>query len=143
MTNKEYKKALEEAKEYNWYTDGLEVDYNPWARREYNTFLNADRKRELRESMRGMKKLPGCNDRACVVDDGKEKVLRSYFTDVATIKNGRLVKTWRGYSNTTKKHIDEFCYLYGFPVLSKRQWIALKPDRAYTKKELEQIREEN
>lgn len=41
------------------------------------------------------------------------KVLQSYYTDVVEIDaNGKIVRLWDGWSNTTGRHIVAFCGLY-------------------------------
>lgn len=58
--------------------------------------------------------------KANVVDYGNRKVLRSYSTDVAEIKNGKaFVKGL--YSQTTTRHIKEFLKQEGFKVENSKQ----------------------
>ena len=53
---------------------------------------------------------------------GKRVFLQSYDTIVAYIANGKLFKLWDGYSVTTSRHIQAFCYTYGVKGPSKKEW---------------------
>lgn len=84
---------------------------------------------ELKELQKDVKNRDGallknCNGRATIrINKNRDIILTSYYTDVAIISGGRFYKTWRGYSATTLKHINEFCSLYGFKTFSKYEWI--------------------
>lgn len=52
-------------------------------------------------------------------------ILTSYATNVAKIKNGKLVRLWGGWSATTQRHINAFCETYGLPTINKKQWEAM------------------
>ena len=53
--------------------------------------------------------------------------LRSYDTTVCSIdQNGKFRRHWRGYSATTMRHVNEFCYQYGIDVRGKAEWCALE-----------------
>ena len=53
------------------------------------------------------------------LDDGT-RVLTSYDTHVAQVKDGKLsVFGW--YSATTARHINEFAMQHGFPKLTKKE----------------------
>lgn len=61
-----------------------------------------------------------------IIDENGEIFLRSYNTLVCYInKNKEFVRLWEGYSNTTQKHINDFCKLYGFKGYSKKEWLNL------------------
>lgn len=54
------------------------------------------------------------------------KVLTSYKTEVAAIMpDGSFVRLWTGYSDTTKRHVNEFCLQNGLPGFSKAEWLRL------------------
>lgn len=53
-------------------------------------------------------------------------VLHSYNTDVIKItKGGEIIRLWNGYSNTTKKHINDFLVQNGFKPMNKKEWLSL------------------
>lgn len=54
-------------------------------------------------------------------------ILKSYNTDVCRINrnSGEFERLWSGWSATTAKHINDFLGQYGFPRLSKKEWLAL------------------
>ena len=112
MTNKEYKNALSEHILYGG------CDY-----------LTPEALHALREDIktRDGVLLKNCNNRATMRSDKNgAHVLTSYLTDVAIISGGRFYKIWRGYSQTTLKHVNEFRRVHGLPALNKREWIELE-----------------
>ena len=55
-------------------------------------------------------------------DDGSI-ALQSYSTIVAVIMNGTTIRTWGGYSNTTRRHVNDFFYQYGDKkLIGKKNW---------------------
>lgn len=50
--------------------------------------------------------------RAFVIHDGNNIYLQSYDTIVLTMKNGELTRNWKGYSQTTARHIGMFLDMY-------------------------------
>lgn len=58
------------------------------------------------------------------IEDGKE-ILFSYNTPVCYIENGRFVRTWKGWSATTAKHINAFRVQNNLPKISKKEWMDL------------------
>ena len=104
-----YKKALDEHVVFNGY------DY-----------LTSEAVKELRRDVkqRAGVMLSNSNGRATIrTNKNGDVVLTSYYTDVAVISDGRFYKTWRGYSNTTLKHVNEFRRIYGLPAMNKKEWI--------------------
>ena len=68
--------------------------------------------------------LKNCNGRATIrTNKNGDIILTSYYTDVAIISGGRFYKTWRGYSATTLKHVNEFRRVYGLSSMNKKEWI--------------------
>lgn len=53
-------------------------------------------------------------------------LLRSYDTIVCMIKNNKFYRTWAGYSNTTKNHVNAFRNYYGFETINKKTWDSLE-----------------
>ena len=53
------------------------------------------------------------------------KTLKSYYTDVCTVRDGKLVRLWDGWSSTTAKHVDMFCDYYKLPRVCKKDWLAM------------------
>lgn len=51
--------------------------------------------------------------------------LRSYATDVAWTDGIHLTRLWDGYSETTMRHVQSFCALYGIPCGGKLWWMGL------------------
>ena len=62
--------------------------------------------------------------KAHVIATEKAVYLVSYETIVCKIEDNKLVKLWGGYSDTTKRHINEFIRQYGHCIetLNKKQW---------------------
>ena len=58
---------------------------------------------------------------ALIKNEGKV-FLQSYNTIVACIDKGKLLKLWDGYSATTARHIDAFCYSFDVKSVSKKEW---------------------
>lgn len=51
--------------------------------------------------------------KAYVIEEGDKKTLYSYETPIMTIYgNGRAVRLWNDWSNTTGKHIFAFCDMH-------------------------------
>lgn len=79
-----------------------------------------------------IKELKPINDRqqsfykkAYVIIDGNTKILQSYNTQVCKIVDGKFFRLWSGYSDTTKRHINEFRTQNGFEPINKKQWFAM------------------
>lgn len=60
--------------------------------------------------------------KAKVEDLGKEKILYSYDTLVASIIGDTFIRLWSGYSATTMRHVNSFLEHYGYHVGGKRFW---------------------
>ena len=55
-------------------------------------------------------------------DDGSI-ALQSYSTIVAVIVNGNVIRTWGGYSDTTRRHVNDFLYQNGHSdLIGKKNW---------------------
>lgn len=56
--------------------------------------------------------LPNSNNKARVLKDSDgDEFLYSYDTSVLVKHNGKLYRTWNGWSATTGRHIKEYCGL--------------------------------
>lgn len=67
------------------------------------------------------------SDRAIVIKDNYNiHYLKSYYTTVAAIADGKFYKLWEGYSATTMKHINAFLQMHGFPTISKHDWVMME-----------------
>ncbi len=65
-----------------------------------------------------------------VFDDGYT-VLYSYTTAVCEISpDGKLHRTWAGYSATTMKHVNDFMVQYGFGGCGAERWRSFPVERA-------------
>lgn len=63
--------------------------------------------------------------KAFVKEDNGIATLYSYNTPVATIKNGKLIRLWSGWSATTSKHVDAFCDYYNLNKVNKKKWMEM------------------
>ena len=54
-----------------------------------------------------------------------EHALISYYTHVATVKDGKLYRHWNGWSATTAKHVRELCHRYGLDAPNKHEWLSM------------------
>lgn len=69
--------------------------------------------------------LPGSNNRALIITDGKTSYLQSYDTMILMYQDGKLFKLWDDFSKTTMKHINTFLSMQGLKQLNKKEWLAL------------------
>lgn len=61
--------------------------------------------------------------KAQVIENNGVKYLKSYNTIVCKIgRNGKFYRFWHDYSQTTMRHINSFCDLYGVPNGGKNWW---------------------
>ena len=60
--------------------------------------------------------------KAALIENKGRVFLQSYDTIVACVDKGKLLKLWDGYSATTARHIDAFCYSFGVKPVSKKDW---------------------
>ena len=60
--------------------------------------------------------------KAALIENKGRVFLQSYDTVVACIDKGKLFKLWDGYSATTARHINAFCYSFGVKPVSKKEW---------------------
>lgn len=129
MTNKEYKAAREAAENAN----ELETftTYEGYFCRA-NRYMKPDDIKELRQEYRQDKKenkafsLDEFGSRAVIIPTKTGAILKSYYTEVAEIRNGEFIKLWEGYSVTTHKHINAFRNHYGMRTISKRELIEME-----------------
>lgn len=61
-------------------------------------------------------------NKARVIENGDEKILVSYTTNVASISHGK-AKVFGTHSPTTLRHIKEFLRQNGFTAINKKQII--------------------
>ena len=128
MNNKEYKIARERA-ESAAELDTFVSYYGIFNRA--NRYMKPDDIKELRaeyktdKSERAAFVLDDFGGRAVIIPTDAGAILKSYYTDVAEIRNGEFIKKWAGYSNTTLKHINAFRNHFGFDTISKREWIEM------------------
>ena len=67
--------------------------------------------------------------KAHVIEKDGETLLQSYDTIVCKInRGGDFVRLWGGYSDTTKRHVNDFRRLFNLPGLNKKEWNALPVD---------------
>ena len=111
MTNKEYKKALDNHIQHWDYLTQDQV-------KEVKTELKADKKN-------GAFSVDGMTDRAVIIPVEHGLVLKSYQTKVCAYIDGEFYKTWEGWSATTMKHINAFRRACNLPTLSKKEWVAM------------------
>ena len=65
--------------------------------------------------------------KAQVIENNGVKYLKSYNTIVCKIgRNGKFYRFWDGYSQTTMRHINSFCDLYGVPNGGNNWWMNQK-----------------
>ncbi len=71
--------------------------------------------------------------KAIVIEDQSGIVyLRSYNTIVRCInKDGKFIRLWSGYSDTTKRHINDFCKFYNLPGFNKKEWLQLEVENIH------------
>ena len=127
MTNKQYKIAREEAES----ADELYTfeKYNGWRTTRH---LDSDDLKEIRADYKNTKKelnafsLEGFGGRALIIPTDSGYILKSYYTEVAEIRDGEFLKLWGGFSVTTLKHINIFRSFANMSTLSKREWIELE-----------------
>ena len=93
--------------------------------REAQKYLRRDIK-DRKES--GHKVVLGTNNKATwYFDENGNKVLRSYYTDVARLDlYGNLYKLWNGYSVTTLNHINAFLKANGLAGICKYDWVMME-----------------
>ena len=129
MTNKEYKQAREEH-EQAYELDTFTTYEGFWGHE--NRYMKPDDLKEMRQAIREEKKngaiiLDDFGGRAAIIPTVNGYILKSYYTNVCEIRNGKFIKLWQGYSNTTLKHINAFCSYLKIPLyFSKREWIEME-----------------
>ena len=63
--------------------------------------------------------------KAQVITSGGTVYLKSYDTIVAKICGNEFFRTWGGWSATTARHVNSFRNVYGFPSISKAEWVKM------------------
>ena len=125
MTNKEYKTAreiAENASEKFTSEKWNGVSFYP------SNYMDRDELNEMRTERKAEKKngaliLEGFNTRAALIPVDGGYILKSYYTNVAAVIDGKFYKLWAGYSHTTLKHVNIFCDFMKIPGFNKREWI--------------------
>ena len=123
-------------KNYKQYKEKLEQHEDPRPTFEhwygyYSCYLmNTEDLRDLRKEYKDDARyhvVEKISDRAIVIKDNYNiHYLKSYYTTVAAIANGKFYKMWEGYSATTMKHINTFLQMHGFPTISKHDWVMME-----------------
>ena len=99
---------------------------------DYYDYLTQNDEKELRKDVRerkgnGHRLVPNTNNKATWYEsENGDKILRSYYTDVLRLSNGRAYKMWEGYSVTTMNHINKFLSMNGCRGMNKYEWVMLK-----------------
>ena len=131
MTNKEYKQAREAAEAAEELYTFEEEHFNGY--RYYNSrYMTTEHKQDLRREYKQDKKenqaysLEDFNTRALIIPTESGSILKSYYTEVCKIENGKFIRLWEGFSVTTLKHINAYRLHFGFKALSKREWIEME-----------------
>lgn len=131
MTNKEYKRARENAESASEiYTFEFYVD-NGWGGY-YNRYMKPEDIKEMRQDYKEEKRenkafsLDSFNGRALIIPTESGYILKSYYTEVCKVVNGEFIKVWDGFSVTTLKHVNIFREFLGLDALNKREWIELE-----------------
>lgn len=58
-----------------------------------------------------------------IIDDIGNSTLYSYNTKICSIdKEGKFIKYWGGWSQTTMRHINSFRERYGLSRITKKEW---------------------
>ena len=129
MTNKEYKQAreyAENASELFTFEKYNGVSWYP------SRYMDGNDIKELRTEYRNDTKtnkafsLDGFGNRAVIIPTNSGFILKSYYTEVAEIRNGNFIRLWNGFSVTTLKHINLFRNFAGLKTISKREWIEME-----------------
>ena len=89
------------------------------------------------DGLDGLEVTPICEKKPCgkafeIYHDGYGYCyLFSYSTKVAklNLNDGKLVRLWDGYSQTTMRHINEWLQLHWFPTITKKQWMKMEVAR--------------
>ena len=122
MTNKEYKTARKIAE-----NAGEVYTFEHYGGGFYpSRYMTAEDLRDLRKEYKRateQEKAAQIDTRAAVIPADGGQILRSYYTDVAAIIDGRFYRLWDGFSVTTLKHVNMFRACHGQARLSKREWI--------------------
>ena len=123
----EYKQALERHDDPRYTFEHYNgVSFYPC----YN--MSSEDMRELRHEQRNDLKQNENNyriaDRAIVIANKHGSSLKSYYTTVCAIIDGKFYKTWEGFSTTTMKHINDFRMMFNLPTLNKKGWDKLSEE---------------
>lgn len=108
MNQKEYKKKL----------DQMDTEFS---------YLEPEERKELRNELKQIEgvKLEGFNGKAIIKSVNGCQVLQSYQMDVCMIKEGKFIKLWNGYSQTTLRQINLFRELNNLNSLNKKEWVMM------------------
>ena len=120
---KQYKEKLERH-------DDPRYTFEHWENgRFYPTYgMDTNDLRELRKEYKeDVKNLNAekIDTRAIIIPNIYGSILKSYYTHVCAIIQGKFYKLWEGYSATTMKHINIYRKMYGFNTISKREWVMM------------------
>ena len=65
------------------------------------------------------------DSRSAIINDHGVPTLLSYWTKVARLEDGKLVRMWNDWSATTAKHITSFCTYYKISAPNKKEWLKM------------------
>ena len=65
------------------------------------------------------------DNRSAIINDNGVPTLLSYWTKVARLENGKLVRLWDDWSATTAKHVKLFCAYYKISAPNKQEWLKM------------------
>lgn len=92
--------------------------------RSYDCYLDKKDMQDLRKTSKDWTHIDD-TWRCFVKTEDDTHYLKSYWTVVASIKDGVLHRHWDDWSATTSKHIKKFCNMFNVEAPCKKAWEAM------------------
>lgn len=91
----------------------------------YDSPLSYDETKDAEKYQSRFEIIKSFDSRSAIINDNGVPTLLSYWTKVARLENGKMVRMWNGWSATTAKHVTSFCTYYKIPSPSKKEWLKM------------------
>lgn len=91
----------------------------------YDYCLSRNEIKDAKKYQKDFDVIKSFDNRSAIINENGVPTLLSYWTKVARLEDGKLVRLWNDWSATTAKHTTSFCAYYKITPPSKKEWLKM------------------
>lgn len=91
----------------------------------YDYYLSNEEIKDSKKYQKGFEVIKSFDSRSAIINDNGVPTLLSYWTKVAKLDDGKLLRLWNDWSATTAKHIKSFCAYFKISPPNKKEWLKM------------------